>query len=77
MSKVGDDLASIGRVKKTSRHLVDRREIRVLGGHGGPGTRAYKKHTKSLGFFRKTCGLRLRRKPGKISLFLLGKEELL
>eukprot|EP00913_Durusdinium_trenchii_P033497 g31361.t1 len=29
-----------------SRHLVDRREIRVLGGHGGPGSCAYKRHAK-------------------------------
>ena len=31
------------------RHLVDRRVIRVQGGHGGPGNRGYKKHTKPLG----------------------------
>ncbi|CAK9014216.1 GTPase Obg (GTP-binding protein Obg) [Durusdinium trenchii] len=36
-----------GRIRwDLDRHLVDRREIRVLGGHGGPGSCAYKRHAK-------------------------------
>ncbi|CAK9013886.1 GTPase Obg (GTP-binding protein Obg) [Durusdinium trenchii] len=41
-----------GRIRwDLDRHLVDRREIRVLGGHGGPGSCAYKRHAKRLGRF--------------------------
>ncbi|CAJ1403535.1 unnamed protein product [Effrenium voratum] len=55
-AEVGKAIGSLGRsfgslVDKGeglqySRHLVDRREVRVIAGHGGSGGLAYKKHTK-------------------------------